>query len=74
MVFVGDGVVTRVRAVDPEVPVHTWPTNNAGKVRVPLGPALLTAAEVADQFPTLPLRPGDARPAVRGRLWESVPL
>ena len=69
-VFVADGVVTRVRAVQPG---GTWHYDDRGYADVPLTPPL-TDTQIAEQFPTLRIRPGDTRPRVRGKLREYQPL
>jgi DNA invertase Pin-like site-specific DNA recombinase len=69
-VYVADGVVARVRAVqaDPE-----WGYDDRGYADVPLtGP--LDDTQIARQFPTLGIRLGDARPHVRGKIREYQPL
>ena len=70
LVYVADGVVTRVRAVQPG---GTWRYDDRGYADVPLT-APLTDARIARQFPTLGIRPGDARPHVRGKIREYQPL
>ena len=70
LVYVADGVVTRVRAVQPG---GTWRYDDRGYADVPLT-APLTDAQIARQFPTLGIRPGDARPHVRGKIREYQPL
>lgn len=81
MVYVSDGVVTRIRQVLPDAPpVAQWPSITTGdkrlvtKYRVPLGAPLYTPEDVAAVFPTLPFTIGDPKPAQRGRLWETVSL
>ncbi|MFC4949071.1 hypothetical protein [Pseudonocardia sp. GCM10023141] len=71
MVFVGDGVVTRVRAVDPDL--NKWAADDRGYADVPLGPAL-TDLQIARQFPILGIALVDARPHVRGKIREYVTL
>ncbi len=69
-VYVADGVVARVRAVQPD---GTWDYDDRGYADVPLtGP--LDDAQIARQFPTLGIRLGDARPHVRGKIREYQPL
>jgi hypothetical protein len=69
-IYVVDGVVTRVRAVDPE---GRWEEDDRGYVDAPLsGP--LSDLQIAEQFPTLGLRLGDPRPHTRGRVREYLPL
>ncbi|WP_407563948.1 hypothetical protein [Streptomyces sp. 184] len=69
VVYVVDGLVTRVR----EVQVGAWHEDARGKVTLPLGPPL-TAADLARRLPTLPLAIGDRRPMVRGRIREHIAL
>lgn len=77
MVYVPNGTVARVRAVEPDltkwIPHPRPPANGAGPVQhfweIPVTPPL-TDEEIAEQFPTLGLRIGDALPAQRGRLRE----
>jgi DNA invertase Pin-like site-specific DNA recombinase len=70
LVYVADGVVTRVRAVQPG---GTWRYDDRGYADIPLT-APLTGAQIAAQFPTLGIRLGDARPRVRGKIREYQPL
>jgi len=70
VVYVADGVVARVRAVRPD---GTWQYDDRGYADVPLT-APLTGAQIAEQFPTLGIRTGDARPHVRGKIREYQPL
>jgi helix-turn-helix resolvase-like protein len=72
MVFVCDGVVTRIRPVNPDGEWTPNPNGN-GKVVVPLGDPL-DDDQIAEQFPTLHIRNGDQRPRQRGRLWETIAL
>jgi DNA invertase Pin-like site-specific DNA recombinase len=69
-VYVVGGVVTRVRAVEPG---GTWRYNDRGYADVPLT-APLTDSQIAEQFPTLRIRPGDARAHARGKIREYQPL
>jgi DNA invertase Pin-like site-specific DNA recombinase len=69
-VYVANGVVTRVRAVQPG---GAWHYDDRGYADVPLT-APLTGRQIADQFPTLRLRPGDPRPHIRGKIREYQPL
>jgi DNA invertase Pin-like site-specific DNA recombinase len=69
-VYVADGVVTRVRAVQPD---GAWHYDDRGYADVPLT-APLTDRQIAEQFPTLGIRPGDTRPHVRGKIREYQPL
>lgn len=70
MVYVVDGIVTRVRAVDP---TGRWEPDDRGYVEVPISKPL-TDAQIAKQLPTLGLRLGDERPHVRGKLREYITL
>ena len=65
-VYVADGVVARVRAVRPGA---AWHYDDRGYADVPLT-APLTDVQIAAQFPTLGIRPGDARSHVRGKIRE----
>lgn len=69
-VYVADGVVTRVRAVQPG---GDWNWDDRGYADVPLT-APLSDLEIAEKFPTLGIRPGDRRPHVRGKIREYLPL
>ena len=69
-VYVADGVVTRVRAVQPD---GDWNWDDRGYADVPLT-APLSDLEIAEKFPTLGIRPGDHRPHVRGKIREYLPL
>ena len=69
-VYVAHGVVTRVRAVQPD---GTWQRDDRGYADVPLT-APLTNLQIAEQFPALGIRLGDHRPHVRGKIREYLPL
>ena len=70
VVYVVNGTVARVRAVDPE---GTWERDDRGYADIPLT-APLTDLQVAEQFPTLGLRLGAPRPHVKGKIREYLPL
>jgi DNA invertase Pin-like site-specific DNA recombinase len=70
VVFVVDGTVARIRAVDPD---GTWDRDDRGYADIPLT-APLTEVQVAEQFPTLGIRLGDHRPHVKGKIREYQPL
>lgn len=70
IVYVVDGVVTRIRAIDPD---GTWDEDDRGYVDVPVTKPL-TELQAARRFPTLTLHLGDARPHVRGRIREYLTL
>ncbi|MGV9838029.1 recombinase family protein [Nocardia niigatensis] len=70
LVYVVDGVVTRVRAVDPD---GAWHTDDRGYCDVPVSPPL-TDIEIARTLPTLGLALGDTRPHVKGKLREYISL
>ena len=70
IVYVVNGTVARVRGIDPD---GTWHDDDRGYADVPVT-APLTDLQIARQFPTLGLRLGDARPRVRGKLREYLPL
>jgi DNA invertase Pin-like site-specific DNA recombinase len=69
-VYVADGVVTRLRAVKPG---GTWHLDDRGYADAPVTRPL-TPMEIAEQFPTLGIQLGDARPHVRGKIREYVTL
>jgi DNA invertase Pin-like site-specific DNA recombinase len=68
--YVVDGTVTRIRAIDP---TGTWKPDDRGYVEAPVTKPL-TALQAARQFPTLNLHLGDARPHIRGKIREYLPL
>ena len=70
MVYVVDGTVARVRAVQPG---GTWQRDDRGYADIPLT-VPLTGQQIAEQFPALGIRLGDHRPHVRGKLREYLPL
>jgi hypothetical protein len=70
IVYIVDGTVTRIRAVDPN---GTWTEDDRGYADIPVT-APLTDLQIAEQLPTLGLRLGDSRPHVRGKLREYLPL
>lgn len=72
VVYVANGVVTRVRAVDPD---GAWvdDPDRPGYAEIPVGRPL-SDVEIARQLPTLGVRPGDERPHVRGKIREYVAL
>ena len=69
-VYVVNGVVTRVRAVEPD---GHWHEDHRGYAAAPLTEPL-TDIQLAEQFPTLGLRLDQARPQVRGKIREYLPL
>ena len=69
-VYVAHGVVTRVRAVQPD---GTWQRDDRGYADVPVTTPL-TNLQIAEQFPALGIRLGDHRPHVRGKIREYLPL
>lgn len=71
MVYVADGIVTRVRAVDNDP--AKWDTDDRGYAVVPVSPPL-TQLQIAQQLPNLSLALGDQRPHVRGKLREYISL
>jgi DNA invertase Pin-like site-specific DNA recombinase len=71
VVYVVDGTVTRIRAVDQCS--GQWPRDDRGYADIPLT-SPLTDLQVAEQLPTLGIRLGDARPHVRGKIREYLPL
>lgn len=70
IVYVVDGVVTRLRAVDPN---GRWVSDDRGYMEVPVG-APLTEVQIAKQLPTLTIALGEPRPHVRGKIREYVSL
>jgi hypothetical protein len=60
----------RIRAIDCN---GTWTEDDRGYVDAPVT-APLSDAEAARLMPTLTLRVGDARPHIRGRIREYLPL
>jgi len=70
MVYVVDGTVARVRAVQPG---GAWQRDDRGYADIPLTPPL-TGRQIAEQFPALGLGLGDPRPHVRGKIREYLPL
>jgi hypothetical protein len=70
VVFVVNGTVARIRAVDPD---GAWQRDDRGYADIPLTPPL-TEVQAAEQFPTLGLRLGDPRPHVKGKIREYLPL
>ncbi|WP_137726472.1 recombinase family protein [Prescottella subtropica] len=71
IVYVADGVVVRVRAVDD--PSRWGPDDDRGYADVAVS-APLTDLEIATRFPTLGIRLGDHRPHIRGKIREYLPL
>lgn len=72
LVYVVDGVVARVRAVDP---AGRWAPDpdRPQFYEIPVGPPL-TRPEIDRDLPGIPLTLGDARPHVRGRIREYLRL
>ncbi|MBB4944294.1 DNA invertase Pin-like site-specific DNA recombinase [Streptosporangium album] len=71
IVYVADGTVARVRAVDGNL--TRWQHDDRGYADVPVSPPL-TDLQIAEQLPTLSIRIGDPRPHVRGKLREYLIL
>lgn len=71
IVYVSGGRVVRVRSVDPDP--NRWRQDDRGYCDVPVS-APLTDLRIAEQLPTLGLRPGDPRPHQRGKLREYIVL
>jgi DNA invertase Pin-like site-specific DNA recombinase len=71
IVYVVDGIVERVRAVNPDL--AKWSTDDRGYADVPVT-APLTPLEIAKQLPTLDLTPGKPRPHQKGKLREYLDL
>ena len=70
IVYVVNGTVARIRAVDPD---GTWERDDRGYADIPLT-SPLTEVQAAEQFPTLGLRLGGPRPHVKGKIREYLPL
>jgi DNA invertase Pin-like site-specific DNA recombinase len=70
VVYVVNGTVARIRAVDPQ---GTWERDDRGYADIPLTPPL-TDLQAAEQLPTLGIRVGDHRPHVKGKIREYLPL
>jgi DNA invertase Pin-like site-specific DNA recombinase len=70
IIYVVNGTVARIRAVDPE---GAWQRDDRGYADIPLTPPL-TEIQIAEQFPTLGLRLGDHRPHVKGKIREYLTL
>ena len=70
IVYVADGIVVRVRGIDP---TGQWVEDDRGYVEAPVT-APLSELEIARRFPGLPIRLGDARPHVRGKIREYLPV
>jgi DNA invertase Pin-like site-specific DNA recombinase len=70
IVYVVDGHVTRIRAINPK---GTWHEDDRKFADAPVTKPL-TDLEIAEQFPTLGLRIGTPRPHVRGKIREYLPL
>ena len=70
IMYVGGGTITRIRPIDPD---GTWREDDRGYADVPVG-SPLTDLQIAQQFPTLGVRLGDARPHIRGKLREYLRL
>lgn len=71
IVYVVDGNVARVRAVEAEL--SKWDTDDRGYADVPVTTPL-TEVQIAQQLPTLGIALGDHRPHVRGKIREYVSL
>ncbi|WP_163548242.1 recombinase family protein [Candidatus Frankia nodulisporulans] len=69
-VYVVDGIITRIRAIDP---AGSWHDDDRGYADAPLTTPL-TPLQIAEQFPTLRLHLDDPRPHVRGKIREYLAL
>ena len=70
VVYVVNGTVARIRAVDPG---GAWERDDRGYADIPLT-APLTEVQAAERFPTLGIRLGDPRRRVKGKIREYLPL
>jgi hypothetical protein len=71
IVYVVDGVVARIRAVEADL--SRWDTDDRGYADVPVTKPL-TELQIAKKLPTLTIALGEARPHVRGKIREYVSL
>ncbi|MEU4673923.1 recombinase family protein [Amycolatopsis sp. NPDC023774] len=71
IVYVVDGVVTRIRGVEADV--SKWDTDDRGYADVPVTKPL-TELQIAKRLPTLGIALGDHRPHARGKIREYVSL
>ncbi|WP_337824590.1 recombinase family protein [Amycolatopsis sp. A1MSW2902] len=71
IVYVVNGVVARVRGVDPDL--DKWGEDHRGYADVPVTKPL-TELQIAERLPTLGLTLGDPRPHVKGKIREYVAL
>ncbi|MEV8612917.1 hypothetical protein AB0383_34190 [Amycolatopsis sp. NPDC051373] len=71
IVYVGDGVVARIRGVEADL--AKWDTDDRGYADVPFTQPL-PDLQIAKQLPTLGIALGDHRPHVRGKIREYVSL
>ena len=71
IVYVVDGIVARIRAVDPDL--SKWDTADRGYADVPVTKPL-TELQIAKKLPTLTIALGQARPHVRGKIREYMSL
>lgn len=71
IVYIAAGTVVLVRAVDPDQ--IKWREDDRGYCDVPVS-APLTDLQIAQQLPSLQLRPGTPRPHTRGKLREFLLL
>lgn len=70
VVYVHEGVVARIRAVDPQ---GVWAEDARGYASIPVT-APLTDAEIGQQLPTLELLPGATLPQTQGPSRRYLPL
>lgn len=70
IVYVVDGIVVRVRGVDPD---GAWQEDDRGYADVPVTKPL-TELQIVRRLPTLNLALGDERPHVRGKIREYLSL
>lgn len=70
-IVVVDGIVARVRAVDPDL--SKWDTDDCGFADIPVTKPL-TELQIAKKLPTLGIALGEHRPHVRGKIREYMSL
>jgi hypothetical protein len=71
VIYVVDGIITRIRAVEPDL--SQWDTDDRGYADVPVTNPL-TELQIAKRLPTLDITLGDKRPHIRGKIREYISL